>query len=199
MLYCPDELIRRAYRLPQARFSTQTHKQESTMWRLRITQALAAMIVGLGFSAVPSFAEELVLEEIVVTATRRAETDVQTTPVAVSAVSQEEFSRLFAQDIGEVAAFVPNFSAATITGFNAASFAMRGAAETDIIVYFDPKVGVIVDDFVVPHVQTQLLEPFDIEAIVARPPRHAVRQKHHRWRSSGSNQAPRHGWRICGS
>ncbi len=105
------------------------------------------------------------LEEIVVTATRRAETDLQTTPVAVSAVSGAQFEGMFAQDIGEIATFVPNFSAATVTGFNAASFAMRGAAETDIIVYFDPKVGVIVDDFVVPHVQTQLLEPFDVESI----------------------------------
>ncbi|MEL6302464.1 MAG: TonB-dependent receptor [Pseudomonadota bacterium] len=105
------------------------------------------------------------LEEIVVSATRRTETDIQTTPVAVSAVSAEQFQGLFAQDIGEIATFVPNFSAATVTGFNAASFAMRGAAETDIIVHFDPKVGVIVDDFVVPHVQTQLLEPFDIEAV----------------------------------
>jgi len=110
-------------------------------------------------------AEEGVLEEIVVTATRRAETDIQTTPVAVSAVNSEEFNQLFAQDIGEVALHVPNFSAATVTGFNAASFAMRGAAETDIIVYFDPKVGVIVDDFIIPHVQTQLLEPFDVESI----------------------------------
>ncbi|MEM1437955.1 MAG: TonB-dependent receptor [Pseudomonadota bacterium] len=105
------------------------------------------------------------LDEIVVTATRRAETDLQTTPVAVTAVSGAQFDGLFAQDIGEIATFVPNFSAATITGFNAASFAMRGAAETDIIVYFDPKVGVIVDDFVIPHVQTQLLEPFDVESI----------------------------------
>ena len=105
------------------------------------------------------------LDEVVVTATRRAETDLQTTPVSVSAVSGEQFENIFAQDIGEIASFVPNFSAATITGFNAASFAMRGAAETDIIVYFDPKVGVLVDDFVIPHVQTQLLEPFDIEAV----------------------------------
>jgi len=124
----------------------------------------------LGFMAMPPmatqvWAEELVLEEVVVTATRRAETDIQTTPVSVSAISEDEFANLFAQDIGEVALHVPNFSAATITGFNAASFAMRGAAETDIIVYFDPKVGVIVDDFVIPHVQTQLLEPFDIEGV----------------------------------
>ncbi len=116
-------------------------------------------------AAPPAWAVEEVLEEIVVTATRRTETDVQTTPVAVSTVSAEDFSKLFAQDIGEIASYVPNFSAATVTGFNAASFAMRGAAETDIIVYFDPKVGVLVDDFVIPHVQTQLLEPFDIESI----------------------------------
>ncbi|MEM7502968.1 MAG: TonB-dependent receptor [Pseudomonadota bacterium] len=114
---------------------------------------------------VPGISAAQQLEEIVVTATRRAETDLQVTPVAVSAVSPDEFDRLFAQDVGEIATYVPGFSAATVTGFNAASFAMRGAAETDIIVYFDPKVGVIVDDFVVPHVQTQLLEPYDIEAI----------------------------------
>ena len=109
--------------------------------------------------------QEPLLEEVLVTATRRTETDIQTTPVSVSAISEAEFRNLFAQDIGEVALHVPNFSAATVTGFNAASFAMRGAAETDIIVYFDPKVGVILDDFVIPHVQTQLLEPFDIESI----------------------------------
>lgn len=131
--------------------------------RLAAVAALAGMTLGV----VPDVrsAEQRVLEEVVVTATRRAETDIQTTPVAVSAVDEEEFDKLFAQDIGEIALYVPNFSAATVTGFNAASFAMRGAAETDIIVYFDPKVGVILDDFVVPHVQTQLLEPFDIEAI----------------------------------
>ena len=124
-----------------------------------------ALLAASPITTAPVFAEELVLEEIVVTATRRAETDIQTTPVSVTAISSEDFEVLHAQDIGEIALYVPNFSAATVTGFNAASFAMRGAAETDIIVYFDPKVGVIVDDFVIPHVQTQLLEPFDIEAV----------------------------------
>jgi len=125
----------------------------------------AMLIMGLGTAVLAPQVAQAQLEEIVVTATRRAETDIQTTPVSVSVVSASEFDKLFAQDIGEIATYVPNFSAATITGFNAASFAMRGAAETDIIVYFDPKVGVILDDFVVPHVQTQLLEPFDIEAV----------------------------------
>jgi len=122
---------------------------------------LATLAVGVAAPA----AHAAQLEEVVVKATRRTDTDLQTTPVSVTPVTAEDFGKLFAQDIGEIAAFVPNFSAATIAGFNAASFAMRGAAETDIIVYFDPKVGVIVDDFVIPHVQTQLLEPFDIESV----------------------------------
>ena len=133
------------------------------MGRLLPGAPLAAAVAAFAV-ATPALAQST-LDEVVVTATRRAETDQQSTPVAVSVVSSDDFNKLFAQDIGDVALFVPNFSAATVTGFNAASFAMRGAAETDIIVYFDPKVGVIVDDFVIPHVQTQLLEPFDIETI----------------------------------
>ncbi|MGI9229227.1 MAG: TonB-dependent receptor [Gammaproteobacteria bacterium] len=128
----------------------------------------ATFIIALGFLSAPvtvAAQGATVIEEILVTATRRGETDIQTTPITVTAVSGEDFSKLFAQDIGEIASFVPNFSAATVTGFNAASFAMRGASETDIIVYFDPKVAVILDDFVVPHVQTQLLEPFDVESV----------------------------------
>ncbi len=107
-----------------------------------------------------------VLEEITVYSTRRAEaTDIQTTPVAVTAIGEQDFSDLFAHDIGDTARLVPNFSAAQITGFNAAGFAIRAASQTDILVYWEPPVGVLVDDFVVPHVQTQLLEPYDIESV----------------------------------
>jgi iron complex outermembrane receptor protein len=106
------------------------------------------------------------LEEILVTATRRAEqTDVQVTPVAVTAISDRDFAELFSVDIGDTARLVPNFSAAQITGFNAAGFAIRAASQTDILVYWEPPVGVLVDDFVVPHMQTQLLEPYDIEQV----------------------------------
>ncbi len=141
--------------------------QSRSRWRLVKRLLAVTLIPVLGIISVPALSAETprVLEEVFVTATRRGITDQQSTPVAVSIINEEDFDKLFAADIGEIAASVPNFSAATVTGFNAASFAMRGGGETDIIVYFDPKVGVILDDFVIPHVQTQLLEPFDIEAI----------------------------------
>ena len=101
---------------------------------------------------------------IIVTATRRA-TDLQTTPIAVSAIDRTLIEQSNVDDIGGLAAFAPNFSAETITGFNAASFAMRGVGQNNIIVYFEPPVAVLVDDFVVPSVQTQLLDTFDIEQV----------------------------------
>ncbi|GGC22871.1 TonB-dependent receptor [Novosphingobium marinum] len=104
------------------------------------------------------------LNEIVVTATRRA-TDLQTTPVAVSAVDTQLIQQSAPRDVGDLAAFVPNFSAATIANFNAASFAMRGVGQTSIIIYYEPPVAVLVDDFVMPSVQTQLLDTFDIEQV----------------------------------
>lgn len=106
-----------------------------------------------------------VLEEVMVTATRRAETDIQTTAVSVSAITSNDIDRMTPRDLGDIASLVPNFSSAKPAGFNAASFAMRGVGQTSIIVYQDPQVGVTIDDFVIPHIQTQLLEMFDIEQI----------------------------------
>lgn len=104
------------------------------------------------------------ISQIIVSATRR-QTDLQATPVAVSAIDQSLIRAANADDIRGLAIFVPNFSAETITGFNAASFAMRGVGVNNIIVYFEPPVAVLVDDFVVPSVQTQLLDTFDIEQV----------------------------------
>jgi iron complex outermembrane receptor protein len=104
------------------------------------------------------------VEAIVVSATRRA-TDLQVTPVSVSAITAKQLSTYAPHDLGSLAAFVPNFSAANVNGFNAASFAMRGIGQTTIIVYYDSPVAVLVDDFVVPSVQTQLLDTFDTEQI----------------------------------
>jgi iron complex outermembrane receptor protein len=109
-------------------------------------------------------AEPQALEEIMVNATRRT-TNLQSTPVAVSAVDSVMIQEAAPHDLGDLAAFVPNFSAAKITGFNAASFAMRGVGQNNIIVYFESPVAVLVDDFVMPSVQTQLLDTFDVEQV----------------------------------
>jgi iron complex outermembrane recepter protein len=103
-------------------------------------------------------------EDIVVTATRRA-SQIQTTPVAVSAVGAAQIESLVSNNVGDLQVTVPGFSASIINSFNAASFAMRGVGQVDILVYLDPPVGVNYDDFVVPSVQTQLIDTFDVERV----------------------------------
>lgn len=104
------------------------------------------------------------LEEIVVTATRR-ESNLQSTPIAVTAIDSQVMSALTPRTLADVALLVPNFSANKINGFNAASFAMRGVGNTDIIVYNESPVAVLIDDFVMPSTQTQLLDPFDVQEV----------------------------------
>ena len=128
---------------------------------------LTANMAAAGIGAVVMGAPMAALaqsDEIIVQATRR-ETTLQETPVAVTALNDEAVESVAPRDLGDIAVLVPNFSASKVTGFNAASFAIRGAAQTDIIVYSEPQVGVTLDDFVVPHVQTQLLDLFDIEQV----------------------------------
>jgi iron complex outermembrane recepter protein len=105
------------------------------------------------------------LEEVTVTATRRTDTNLQETPISVTAVTAADIDRGVSKDLSALAASVPGFSASRITAFNAASFAMRGVGLTDIIVYQDSPVGVQVDDFVMPSVQTQLLDTFDMASV----------------------------------
>ncbi len=136
--------------------------------------ARIALVFATALAAQPSLAQQAApvdppdeegLEVITVTATRRGNTDVQTTPVAVTALNDKTVGDLVSNDLGDIASLVPNFSAGKPAGFNAAAFAIRGVGQTSIIVYADAHVGVAVDDFVIPHIQTQALDLFDVEQV----------------------------------
>ncbi len=136
------------------------HSIRNTASRL----AIKAVCAAAGVAVVAADAALAQGDQIIVQATRR-DTDLQQTAVAVTALNEDLVESIVPRDLGDLAQLVPNFSASKVTGFNAASFAIRGAAQTDIIVYSEPQVGVTLDDFVVPHVQTQLLDLFDIEQV----------------------------------
>ena len=138
-----------------------------TVFRSRSTPIARIVTAVLAAAAAPAAMaqDSSGLEEVLVTATRAGITNLQQTPISVSAVTAEDIDRMVARDISGIASSVPGFSASRITAFNAASFAMRGVGLTDIIVYQDSPVGVTMDDFVLPSVQTQLLDTFDIESV----------------------------------
>jgi iron complex outermembrane receptor protein len=105
------------------------------------------------------------LDEIVVTASRRGESDIMTTPLAITALAGEDIEKFPIRDLNNIAVLVPGLSSGSVSGFNSAQFSMRGTTETSIIIYKESPVGVTLDDFVVPVMQTSNLEMFDIETV----------------------------------
>ncbi len=128
--------------------------------------ALAVSLIPAMLQGVPvANAQGPTLEEVLVTANRRSETDIMKTPVAMTAITTQDIETFSPRDLNDIAVMVPSLSAGTVSAFKSASFAMRGVSETTIIVYKESPVGVTIDDFVVNHVQTQNLEMFDIQQI----------------------------------
>lgn len=113
-----------------------------------------------------SLRDSISQDEIVVTATRRSDaTNLLKTPVAVTAFNAEAIEAFAPRDLGDIAVMTPGLSPGNAPAFRSANFALRGVAETSIIVYKESPVGVIIDDFVVIDAQTQDLELFDVEQI----------------------------------
>ena len=105
------------------------------------------------------------LEEVLVTATRRGETDIQITPISVTALDDEDLDQMLMRDIGDMTAAVPNLVTGNAPAFNSFNPSLRGVGKDGIILYVESPVGVSVDDFVMMSTQTQMLEPFDIASI----------------------------------
>ena len=76
-------------------------------WQHLKAASLIGMSPALVLTGLPVQAADQ-LEEILVTATRRAETDVQTTPVAVTPVTEREIARVIPRDLGDILISVPD-------------------------------------------------------------------------------------------
>jgi iron complex outermembrane receptor protein len=103
--------------------------------------------------------------EILVTARRRNES-IQTTPVAVTAISPSQLEGAAAVNIGDLQGAAPNvLITVQSTGAAAANISIRGIAFADIEKSFDPAVGVNVDGVYIGTSTGQLLDFFDIDSI----------------------------------
>ncbi|MEM9880271.1 MAG: TonB-dependent receptor plug domain-containing protein, partial [Pseudomonadota bacterium] len=103
------------------------------------------------------------LEEIVVTARRRAES-LQEVPIAISAFSESRISELQADDLSGLQYSVPNFYFDEGDASNAVVY-LRGVGQNDSLAFADAGVGVYVDDVFVARSQAAFLELFDVERV----------------------------------
>ncbi len=105
------------------------------------------------------------IEEVVVTAQRRAES-LQDVPLAVSAFSAQQATRMGVTETLDLARLTPNFIAQNNTGLGTAnSYALRGLSNTESIATFDPPVGTYIDDFFIQRQNANNYALFDIERI----------------------------------
>lgn len=91
-------------------------------------------------------AESVMLEEIIVTATKREES-IYEVPIAITAFSQAQIERQGITDLVDIGKFVPNLN---VTGFSAGHTSsvnafIRGIGLQDHLITTDPGVGVYVD------------------------------------------------------
>ena len=142
-----------------------TRNQHTTWQKSLLALAIAPAVAAVGPLAQAQSPAGAQLEEVLVTATRRAETDIQTTPVAVTAITGDDVDRLIPVDLGDVLSVAPNVVNGKQPGFNSANFAIRGVGQNGIILYFENQVGVIVDDMVIPHIQTANVDMLDISSV----------------------------------
>ena len=130
--------------------------------------ALAAAVAAASVSlALPAFAEQAqgnVLEEVIVTGTKR-DISQQDAPIAISTLTSTDIDKTFRNDIRAIGDLSPNVTLTNQTGFNALAGGIRGTGTISILTTQDPSVGLLIDEFALNHVQSQLVEMFDLEQV----------------------------------
>ena len=108
------------------------------------------------------------LGEIVVTAQRRS-TNLQQTPISITALTAEALRERSTSDLSGVAEATPNVQLITSSqasgGSNFAQLFIRGVGQTDFYITKDPAVGIYVDGVYLARAPGALLQLLDIERI----------------------------------
>ncbi|TAJ70763.1 MAG: TonB-dependent receptor [Phenylobacterium sp.] len=132
----------------------------------------AALLAGAAWSVVPTLAiaqtaaaDDVGVEEVVVTARRREES-LKDVPVAVTAVSGERLAATGAVDITNLQQTTPNLTVQVARGSNSTLISfIRGVGQQDPLWGFEPGVGLYIDDVYVARPQAAVLDIFDVQRL----------------------------------
>ena len=137
------------------------------MKRTALHSAIVAALAGYTAAGTHvAWSQEGGLEEIIVTATFR-ETNVQDTPIAITAVSAEMLDARSQTNLAQITAQAPNVSlrpAGSAFG-NALVAFIRGIGQTDFNPSVEPGVGIYVDDVYYSTITGNVLDLLDLERV----------------------------------
>ncbi|MEX2494902.1 MAG: TonB-dependent receptor [Woeseia sp.] len=141
--------------------------QTPTQARRRLV--IAAVLAGLGMSmgAQAQRAADAFLEEIIVTATKRAGgVDVQDAALAISAYGENQLDAMHVRDLSALGFVAPNVQLEDIgTTRGTANFTIRGIGVNSSIPSIDPAVGTFVDGMYLGVNSGVVLDVFDLEGV----------------------------------
>ena len=127
----------------------------------------SSLMAILSLTATPIYAQD-VLDEIIVTATKRA-TGLQDTPIAITAVSAAKLEKQNVDNISEIATFTPNLTfdtTAPVSGLSSGAIVfIRGVGQTDFQLTTDPGVGTYVDGVYASRSAGGVLDVLDLERV----------------------------------
>ena len=104
------------------------------------------------------------LGSVTVTATR-VETQLRTTPVAVTVVTQEDLTREGIKDIRDAADMIPNFDVAFSPSDSGVQLTIRGINSNNFTEIADPSVAFHVDGVYSPRPQGAVALMYDLERL----------------------------------
>ena len=134
----------------------------SNSWRPIITptKISATLLTMFTVCSAPAYAQ---LEEIVVTAQKRAES-IQDVPIAISAFSEQGLEEIKAVDVADIAIRTPNFKT-TQSNVGEPQYNIRGVGSTSDSAGSDPTVPVFIDEIYIARPAASNFDFFDLERV----------------------------------
>ena len=127
---------------------------------------IAAAVQAQTSGSVENNNAEQVIDNIIVTATRREQTLTEV-PIALSVVSSEDIAQTGSRELAEISEYIPNVSISDNTDFRAV-ITIRGVGSESRNIGFDSRVGVYVDGVYMgqsPAVNQELLDLERVEVL----------------------------------
>ncbi len=144
--------------------SNNTSRRRALLGSATLVASIAAWSGSAAAQGVEAAATDAsTVEELIVTAERRA-TNLQDTPIAISAFSAQALADRKIDSIRDLAGQVPNLSVSRVTiSHTTQTYSLRGVGESDPIQ--EPVLAVYVDDVYIPRQIGSMIEFNDLERI----------------------------------
>ena len=128
----------------------------------RLAVAACSAAIAASFQSIPTLAQDVALEEVIVTATRRSES-LQDVAVSVAAITKE-LKQAQVRRLEDIATFSPSVYIRRAVGSGSGAYVnIRGVGASDYDKSLDPPVGIIMDGMFLGTVSGVLMQNFDVE------------------------------------